>query len=288
MTILSLRKVVRERMKEGANAAEEAISCIRPIYGADEAARPMHIGTALLLELAEGPHIMTAAHVIDWADTTTLYLGLRTHVEVPSTFLTTVAPGGERNADVVDVAIAPFPMDQLGTLDGAAFYPEHRIGNWTGPSVGRSYVCIGYPNSQNRTPPRSQPNILRPRSRTYTSGGVDASVLPGRANHVAHLLVGFDFKHSRDMDGRRTSSGNPAGMSGGAMFDLGRLGDPATLASPVEARLSGMFIEAHRGAGVIMATRIAPALAWFRRTGALSELNRTVRLPGGEGVARPD
>lgn len=279
MTILSLGDVARERMKEGANAAEEAVYCIRPIYGSDEAARPDHIGTALLLDLAEGPHILTAAHVLDWADTTTLYLGLRTHVEVPGTFLTTVAPDGDRDADVVDVAIAPFPMEHAGLLDGAGFYPEARIGDWTGPSVGRTYTCIGFPNSQNRTPPRSHPNIMRPRTRTYTSGGVDAAALPDRANHVAHILVDFDFKHSRDVDGQRTSSGNPVGMSGGAVFDLGRLGDPATLTNPVEPRLSGLFIEAHRDAGVIMATRIAPVLRWFRKTGALAELNRIVGQP---------
>jgi hypothetical protein len=273
MTILSLAEVARERLNQGSDAANDLAWCIRPIYGADEATRPMHIGTALLLDLAEGPHILTAAHVIDWADQTTLYLGIHTTVEVPRTFLTTAAPGGDRLADVVDVAIAPFPTEHLGSLDGAGFLPETQIDNWQGPSVGRSFTCIGFPNSQNRTPPRSRPNIMRPKTRTYTGTGADVSRLPGRANEHAHILVNFDFKHSRLMDGRRTASGKPDGMSGGAVFDLGNLGDPAALTHPIEPKLAGVFIEAHRPAGVIMATRIAPIVHWFRRTGALASLN---------------
>ena len=273
MVILSLAEIAREKLNEGSDAANDLAWCIRPIYGADEAMRPMHIGTALLLDLAEGPHILTAAHVVDWADQTTLYLVLRTTIEVPRTFLTTAAPGGDRLADTVDVAIAPFPVEHLGSLDGAGFLPEDRIGGWSGSSAGRSYTCIGFPNSQNRTPPRSRPNVMRPRRRIYTGIGRDVSLMPGRANGHAHILVDFDFKYSRLMDGRRTASGNPQGMSGGAVFDLGNLGDPTALNRPVEPKLAGVFIEAHREASVIMATRIAPVLLWFRRTGALASLN---------------
>lgn len=273
MGIVSLAEAARERINQGAEAASDLDWCIRPVYGADEAARPVHIGTALLLDLAEGPHILTAAHVVDWAEQTTLYLGLHTAVELPETFLVTNAPGGDREADVVDVAIAPFPPEHLGSLDDAGFLPESRIGDWRGSSVGRSYTCIGFPNSQNRTPPRSRPNVMRPQRRVYTANGVDISRLPERANDTAHILIGFDFKYSRMSDGRRTSSGNPQGMSGGGVFDLGRLGDPATLTQPIEPKLAGIFIEAHRPESVMMATRIAPVLRWFRRTGALRSLN---------------
>ena len=81
------------------------------------------------------------------------------------------------------------------------------------------------------------------------------------------------------MDGRRTASGNPQGMSGGAVFDLANLGDPAVLTRPIEPKLAGLFIEAHRGAGIIMATRIAPVLRWFRRTGSLASLTHPAEEP---------
>lgn len=74
---------------------------------------------------------------------TTLYLGLHMMIEVPRTFLTTVVPGGDRQADVVDVAIAPFPPEHLVSLDDAGFLPEEQMGDWTGPSVGRSYMSNG-------------------------------------------------------------------------------------------------------------------------------------------------
>lgn len=288
MTILSLDEVARERINQGADAASELNYCIRPVYGADEGARPIHIGTALLLDLAEGPHILTAAHVVDWAEQTTLYLGLHTMLELAGTFHVTGAPGDDREADVVDVAIAPFPPAHVGSLDGAGFLPESRISYWRGPSVGRSYNCIGFPNSQNRTPPRSRPNIMRPQRRIYTANGVDASRLPGRATDVAHILIGFDFKYSRMSDGRRTSSGNPQGMSGSGVFDLGRLGDPATLTQPIDPKLAGIFIEAHRSAGVIMATRIAPVLRWFRQSGALTSLSSSSELAEREDLAGKD
>lgn len=274
MAIQTLAEVVRDRMNEGADAANALADSIRPIYGADESARPVHIGTALLLDLEEGPHILTAAHVIDWCEETTLYLGLHTQVELPSPFLMTDAPDGDRSKDVVDVAIRPFPKELLGNLGSAKFLPEDQISDVAGSCVGRAYTCIGFPNSQNRTPPRSRPNILRPQTRVYTSTGADFSRLADRAVPVAHILIDFDFKFSRTMDGRRTASGRPEGMSGGAVFDLGNLGDPAALTQPIQPKLAGLFIEAHRDAGVIMATRIAPVLRWFRRLDDFASMER--------------
>jgi len=274
MTFQTLAEVVRDRMNEGADAANEMADCIRPIYGADDRGRPLHIGTALLLDLKEGPHILTAAHVIDWCEETTLYLGLHTQVELPSPFLTTEPPDGDRSKDVVDVAIRSFPKELLGSLGSAKFLPEDQIVDVPGSCVGRTYTCIGFPNSQNRTPPRSQPNILHPQTRIYTSTGADYSRLPNRAVPVAHILINFDFKFSRTMDGRRTASGRPEGMSGGAVFDLGNLGDPATLMDPIRPKLAGLFIEAHRGPGVILATRIAPTLRWFRRLDDFASMGR--------------
>ena len=97
--------------------------------------------------------------------------------------------------------------------------------------VGRSYTCLGYPNSQNRIPTRSESRV-RAKLRDYTGSGIPFDRLPGVADTNLHILIDFSFKFSRDENGVRVNSVKPTGFSGGAVIDLGRLSDPSLLTAP--------------------------------------------------------
>ena len=45
-----------------------------------------------------------------------------------------------------------------------------------------------------------------------------------------HIFLNYDQKHSQDAHARRVNSIDLTGMSGGPVFNIGRLSDPAVLA----------------------------------------------------------
>ena len=220
--IKTIQQIVRERIAEGSDAALERFrSAVRPIYGSTQSGVPEHIGTALLLELSEGRCLLTAAHVIDWNQTTTLYIGGDALEKLEFEASVTQAPEGDRGKDQADFAIARLDAALLAKLSGAKFISKSEISRSVAKTEGRMYTCLGYPNSKNK------PNIYKgtrvtPKIGIYTSLGRPASSLPRLATESDHILVDFDSKYSRDESGARVSSIALPGFSGGAIIDLGR------------------------------------------------------------------
>ena len=72
--IMTVNEAVRDRMNECVDIlAKQYMKSVRPIYGSTEHGKPFHIGSCVLLE-ADGSHyLITAAHVIDHNDYTTLF-----------------------------------------------------------------------------------------------------------------------------------------------------------------------------------------------------------------------
>lgn len=257
-----LGKLAQKAIDNAADRANAYAHAVRPIYGAKEDGRPEHIGSSILIDASGTKLIITAAHVIDWSDQSSLYVGLTATELLEAEFMMSVAQNDNRDGDTVDFAVARFSEGLLAKLGDAIFIPETMIGVPLDPSR-HHFTCIGFPNSQNKTPaPRAR--TMRPRRRSYTSVGRPASYLPNRAVDDTHILVDFNSKFSRNNTGERVNSGKPVGMSGGAIFDVGPLGTVANLLAPVPPRLAALFIEGHRKEKVLMGTRIDQILATLR------------------------
>lgn len=257
-----LRKLARRAIDEAADRAGAYAHAVRPIYGATAEGRPEHIGSSILVDASGTKLIITAAHVIDWNDQSSLYVGLAATELLDAEFIMSVAPNDNRDSDAIDFAVARFPEGLLAALGDATFIPETMIGVPDDPSR-HYFTCIGFPNSQNKKPaPRAR--TMRPRRRCYTSVGRPASILPNWARDDTHVLVDFNSKFSRNSTGERLHSGKPVGMSGGAIFDVGPLGALANLLVPASPRLAALFIEGHRDEKVLMGTRIDQILATLR------------------------
>jgi hypothetical protein len=267
MPLQTVQQVAHERLMEcSATALARFRDYVRPIYGATADGRPNHIGSAILLRLREGPFLLTAAHNLDWNKSTSLYVGVDTTESLTVDAFVCVPPGGQRNQDTIDFALARLPDRLASKIDPTVLLPESQMSRSVADPDGRFYTCLGYPNSKNRTPPRFQ-RLLTPKLGIYTSNGVSFDRLGGRTHADLHILVDFNFKYSRDEGGVRVNSIKPNGFSGGAVIDLGRLSDPASLGEPCNPKMIALFIEAHREQKVILATRIMPILDAYRKHG---------------------
>lgn len=75
--IVSPIEFTREWMDRATDAgAEQFIDAVRPIYGSDRSGRAEHIGSCLLIEWQGRYYLVTAAHIVDLAEKTKLYVGV--------------------------------------------------------------------------------------------------------------------------------------------------------------------------------------------------------------------
>jgi hypothetical protein len=262
--IKTIPQVLREHQNECAKAAFTRYRhAIMPIYGSNERGIPDHIGSGVLLKLPEGHCLLTAAHVIDKNEYTTLYTGVSRAEELSLEFAITIPPNGDRSRDHHDFALARLSANLVSRLEGAKFIEEAEISKSVASPVGRSYTCLGFPNSKNKVSYRNR-NNLTPVLGTYTGSGLAHQKPVSAANEDDNILVDFSFKYSRDENGNRVNSISPRGYSGGAIVDLGRLSDPATLDQACEPLLAALLIEAHKVEKAIFGTRLIKILSAIR------------------------
>lgn len=256
------KEVSREYLDKAANAAlAQFRDAVMPIYGVTDKGDPDHIGSAVLLDLREGKFLLTAAHVLDWNGKTSLYLGADEFVLLEFEALITVAPDGDRDKDHADFAIARLDAEIRSKLSRAKFITEAEISRSVGPAEGRTYACLGYPNSKNKVKPFKGTKV-RPSLLPYTSTGRPVSQLPDIARDGIHILIDYNAKNARDELGKKVSATDMHGCSGGAVIDLGRISADA-LGGKLEPKLAALSIEGHAKEKVILGTRltaIVPAI----------------------------
>src|SRR3990167_5912673 len=103
--IMTPIEFVRDWMDHAADCgADQFSNAVRPIYGMKKGI-PFHIGTCLFIEWEEQHYILTAAHVSDWQEKTTLYVGAGEElVKINDVFRATPKPAGDRDKDPYDFA----------------------------------------------------------------------------------------------------------------------------------------------------------------------------------------
>lgn len=216
-----LREVTNKLAEQARSRFHEAIV---PIYGSKENGRPVHIGSAILLDINDTKVLLTAAHVVDNNDFTTLYLGGGAELDpLRGEFSITQAPLG-RDRDRYDFAFTAISQDIAGKIKGR-FIGLTEIAQSRREDQGRYYTALGYPNSKNR---KYNPKKKTIKSRLFPYSSIHkidpdiASKLPG--NGAYHIFMTYD-KRSRDEHGLVVNSTAPKGMSGGAVIDAGRPAD---------------------------------------------------------------
>jgi hypothetical protein len=258
--IQTLKEAAREFLSEASQTAVGRFrDAVRPIYGATAKGEPDHIGSAVLLDLDGTKCLLTAAHVLDQNAETSLYLGADQFALLTFNALVTALPEAGRDADRADFAIARLMPADVANLSQASFITRADISVGASPSEGRSYTCLGFPNSKNKTN-RFKSSKVVPQLGIYSSIGRPASHLPDIATQHDHVLVEYNPQTSLDELGNMVSSISIRGFSGGAIIDLG-MTTPEGLSLRSEPKLSALLIEMHPGKKVILGTRLNTILA---------------------------
>ncbi len=236
---------------------------VRPVYGASERLTPYHIGSSILLEVLGRKVFLTAAHVLDHSDETTIYVGGDGRlVAVEGEFLVTKMLNGDRSQDRYDFAFLILSDEQVEALGDVAYCPEHLISALEPkPAEDWVYTAYGFPNSRNgevdNVQHRATSNLL-----SYSSLAVGPlAVIRKLPNKDAdHLFIRYLNQSTYD-DGTRIRTIAARGLSGGALVYTGRLAEHIA-GQPATPGLAGLVIE--RVNGILVATKISVILSQIK------------------------
>lgn len=244
--IVSVIDAVEERADTLQRIAWQKFSeSVRPIYGAADNGRLLHIGSCFLLKVDERLYVVTAAHIIDENGITSLYIGTSSTIEILGDFRVTPKVNGRREEDHYNFAYQPVP-DML--IEEFSRFPA-----FCAPSSnlrrqkyeGRAYCFRGYPNSKNKKFDHNN-NKVTPKTITYHAFGKPVQehfdYLGIDGSHHTAIYFGKNSKHQ---EGQKVSSHNPKGYSGCPVIVIGNLHNVEVISGiqTSKPRLSGMFIE---------------------------------------------
>ncbi|WP_027530118.1 trypsin-like peptidase domain-containing protein [Bradyrhizobium sp. WSM3983] len=241
-------------------AAEDIARAVQPIYFAKDDGRAHHLGSCVLVKYKSRHLLLTAAHVIDANKVSSLYIPVRGRLErkLEGAGLATVAPSGIRDRDKFDFSIIELPPHLVNALGPIRYVQENEL--QSDVIAGRPYMAFGYPNSQNK---KIDHQIRKVVSKRFAYGG--ALFVPDQATNNGSTALGDHLlrikyeRHSRTRDGDIVNSIDPRGISGGAIFDLGRMiaVSPDWTDPP---KLAGILFERRRQERTIVATNISTIL----------------------------
>lgn len=256
---MSLGDVVQDHYRRCAVEARRLYrDSVRPVFRRTPDGRPELFGSSVLLEIEGVRCVATAAHVLDGHEDASIHIGGREEfLPLDLTFTATTAPDGKRDKDSIDVAVARLSESHLAQLGDVPFIraSDQMIDVPVGPS--QFFLTVGYRASQNK-PPR--PNGPMPPLRVFTYNGLGADV-PATSGRLFGGKYNFavDYpKWAKRPNGETIKTTSPKGVSGGAIFLLGDLADPAQLGSmkPHHPRLAGIAIECLGQEKVLIGTKL--------------------------------
>ena len=263
-TIESLPSASMRAITElSAAAVAKFRTAILPIYGSTPRGIPIHIGTAIALDWNLQKLLLTAAHVIDNNELSSLYVGGADLTLLEMNFLTSSKSGQDRIHDHYDFAIGRIPPQTLKALDGISFISESDICTASHEPAGTTYTIVGYPNSKNKKTNATK-RLVYTEQAHYSDVARTNQTLSQELNlsHTTHIFMNYNAKHSRDAQGQRVNSIQLKGMSGGPVFNIGVLPDPSVLGGcrHPDPCLVGLFTEFHRNQKTMIATRVQSIL----------------------------
>jgi hypothetical protein len=133
------------------------------------------------------------------------------------------------------------------------------------------YVCVGFPNSQNKDMHASTQQVnIRMWMHSARGHSTNDKIGAWAATTQSHLFIEF-AKYASNSDGSKRNSTEPRGTSGGPVFYLGDFGDPDIYRHDANFRssLDAIIIEKSSEAKVLVAVRINTILQVLRNSDLL-------------------
>lgn len=267
--IISQGEAVRAWIKERTGQAQARFfPSVRPVYWATVSGTAEAIGSSFLFRVDGKRYFVTAAHVLDLNQQSTLYVaGSNALEQITGIAGVTKAPASGRADDKFDFAFMELPDDFSSRLGVDAFIDANDISQNRGSLDGRCFMALGYPASRNKPKPISVTGThVRGKAWAYSSTThTDAKVFDAvGASQDMHLLLKF-AKKSKAFTGETTDSITPHGASGGVLVDLGRI-DLQSLSPSAQftPKLAGILIEHHAESKAILAVKVQSIIKAIR------------------------
>ena len=128
-------------------------------------------------------------------------------------------------------------------------------------------MAYGFPRSKNKKYTSGQVSL---QARSYSGCGAEPDAIPAflRRSRPRHIFLEYDERTTEGEDGVRRNVSAPAGMSGGALIDMGVFSDPmisnpSTASAPL---LSGVLLEFHRKHGLMIALDVQVVIEGIKRS----------------------
>lgn len=260
--IKPMNEIIRDKLNECTDTlTDPLLKSVRPIYGSSMQGTPVHIGSCVLIELDGTKYLLTAAHVVDNNDITSLYVGGEPDLVLfEGAGICTPKIEDSRKKDRFDFAAFRLTEPIINKLGAVVYLDENQLYTRDSVSNGNCFLALGYPNSKNKKfdnqtkkvsrNPFVYSSTLKNESTIFTSVGVQPTT---------HHLLDFDHNQSKDENGNIVNSIAPIGASGGGLFYMGNFSNPDFLrpSSKCLGLLSGILIENIKSQKVIVAVRIS-------------------------------
>ncbi len=229
-----------------------------PIYSLDERDRPYQMGSAILFSVAPYAFLLTAAHVLDKNRESTLFVaGERELLPLAGESSRIPVPHAGRKKDRLDFAFILLPSTIKRQLTRFTFLKPKDVDVNDAVAPQTLYGFVGYPGTKNK---RRSGRTFKLSSQVF---GVNAASVGSYnalgLNERIHFIGKFDRKRMVDREKGLVTGPMPHGMSGGAVWRLGKYSE---LASGIQTeRLIGVGIEYPDSHDMLIGVRMSLVVA---------------------------
>jgi hypothetical protein len=215
-------KVAREILGLRAEAVREIYGeSVRQMFAVTEYGTPDPVGSCVLLAIKDRKFLLTAAHVLDHAKTSSLYVGgVSELVLLKGESHRTEETGtpAEDRLDFAFVAISPEVVDALGPVH---FLAPTNLDPSDDAGIPQVYVAVGFPWRKTKKDLDAR-RMLSPMV-TVTMVSDPGLFQTLEISQHTHLVLPFD-RERMFLGQKQHTAPNPEGMSGGGLWRSDRLG----------------------------------------------------------------
>ena len=266
MPILTLEKIGPTVMRERAERARELFrSSIWPIYGSRKGnstnvARGdlALVGSCVFISIRNRYYIITAAHVTDNLSHTPLWIPRGEDFwPIHGMLHETVSPEGQRKLDVFDCCWVEISEQARSGFKRATFLTQDRFSHNRASSQNRFFMAYGYPRSKNKKFFKEE---IQPRALSLTGCSSEPHETPQELieTRKKHIFLRYSPESVENEQQEPHNPTAPAGMSGGALIDLGDFSRPENSAGSGGSPplLAGILLEYQRTYQAMVAVNI--------------------------------
>lgn len=263
---------LQSRLKKFHESMDNEINKVKkfhyPIYGVNgkNHPEPVLIGTCLILEINKRFFLISASHVINENEVTSIYVGGGEGLfELTGDAVKTTG----LDSDLVDIFIIEVSEKDLRTWS---------ITNYVGiESIYINKICnhkeiytfIGYPSTKSKVV-RTQANHVRSELHQYYNSTCEDNVFQEVGVHrTSHILIGFEQR--KCMSGvQQVTFPKPNGMSGGGVWFNSSINSFPT---KVDAKLAGLAVKNCKSEKCLLAINIDAVLQIIKDAFGVSSLD---------------